>query len=113
MRETREKRVRKAPLHFQAPVAILKKKTKKYQSQVKQAEAKAAANAIKRQEAIEESEQAASRRSHLGVYFFFSTPLLLLTSPSVAGSYEYAYSSSSSLTISMRRLSQYVMMWIF
>ena len=61
MQVRREKRVRKAPIRFQTPVAIVKKKTKKSPSQVKQAEASAAANAIKRQEAIEESEQAASR----------------------------------------------------
>ena len=79
MRETREKRVRKAPLHFQAPVAILKKKTKKYQSQVKQAEAKAAANAIKRQEAIEESEQAASRLFDEVRVFVFLTRIRLTT----------------------------------
>ena len=56
-----EKRVRKAPVRFQAPDAILKKKTKKSPSQVKHCEALVAANAIKRQEAIEEREQAASR----------------------------------------------------
>ena len=39
----------------------MKKKTKMNPSQVKQAKASAAANAIKRQAAIEESEQAASR----------------------------------------------------
>ena len=59
MKAQREKRERKAPVRFQAPVAILKKKTKRFPSQVKQAEASAAANAIKRQEA--ENEQAASR----------------------------------------------------
>ena len=56
-----EKRVRKAPVRFQAPVAILKKKTKRFPSQVKHAIVKQAISAIKRQEAIEESEQAASR----------------------------------------------------
>ena len=62
MQVQHEKRVRKVPVRFQAPVAIEKKKTKRFPSQVKQAnEASAAANAIKRQEAIEESEQAASR----------------------------------------------------
>ena len=61
MQVQQEKSVRKAPVRFQAPVAILKKKTKRFPSQVKHTEASAAANAIKRQEAIEESEQAASR----------------------------------------------------
>ena len=53
--------MRKAPVRFQAPVAILKKKTKRFPSQVKHVVAMAAANAIKRQEAIDESEKAASR----------------------------------------------------
>ena len=77
--QVHEKRVRKAPIRFQAPDAILKKETKKFPSQVKQAEASVAANAIKRQEAIEESEQAASRLFDEVRVFVFLTRIRLTT----------------------------------
>ena len=79
MQVQHEKRVRKAPVRFQAPVAILKKKTKKSPLQVKHAEALAAANAIKRQEAIEESDQAASRLFDDVRVFVFLTRIRLIT----------------------------------
>ena len=86
MQVQHEKRVGKAPVRYQASVAILEKKTKKSQREVKNAEALAAANeafaaanAIKRQEAIEESEQAASRLFDEVRVFVFLTRIRLTT----------------------------------
>ena len=79
MQVQHEKRVRKATVRFQAPVAILKKKTKRSPAQVKHNEAAAAANAIKRQEAIEESEQAASRLFDEVRVFVFLSRIRLIT----------------------------------
>ena len=61
MQMQKEQRKRKAPVRFQAPVAIVNVKKPRSPGQVKQAEDIMAANAINRQEAIEESDQAASR----------------------------------------------------